>query len=368
MKKNKPSQIKQKYLNELGVNLQYYYPVRTDCFLCPVCLNFTSLKFKNKISIAHIVPKYAKGNLKTLLCQKCNSDFGRKQDKWFGEFLRLLKEEKHYLQTAIKPSYFHIDGVKINGTFDFTSDNRVKVLIKSARNSSEINSIVRNDFRQNAPKSIKFSIPILQQERNFRVGFLTAAYLMFFATFGYSWVLQSYLAPIRNQILSPEDDIVKDIYFAKFTDVDNEAWIGVIDFMGKYALSAGFMGYGVVIPPVTDVNIYSYILQRTKGTKNTNIPSVAYYPMVFTNRHLYDAPVNLMFDKKLMFASDAYVNNLLQAITIHFSPEINEAQFLYPTPDAAYEKMRNEPDAQEIKVKMRGKINTKENLYDYPKQ
>ena len=271
--RNKSHTHKHQYLADLAQNLSFFYPEKQDMLLCPVCMKFIPLNQKKNISVAHIIPKHAKGNLKTFLCKKCNSDFGRAQDKWFGEFLRLRRNKQNILHSQPKQPFFHIDNIKLNGTWKVNDTNRLELLIHGPRNSPEINDYIKNHFKVNNPSKLKLQIPILGKETLIKVGFLTAAYLLFFATFGYSWALQSHLNAIREQILFPDKKIISDIIFTKSHVVEDESWIGVVNILGKYVLAAGFMGYMVLIPAINDTNFYSYFQEVAVNAKQNKVSS-----------------------------------------------------------------------------------------------
>lgn len=97
---------KKKILEMLSENLQVFYPSLKNHFMCPTCLRKIPLNEKHNISEAHIIPNSAGGKLKTYLCRDCNSMFGTKQDKWFGELIRIADDENaSFLSTAIKDGY-----------------------------------------------------------------------------------------------------------------------------------------------------------------------------------------------------------------------------------------------------------------------
>jgi len=214
-KKNKSKNTKMKYLKGLSKNLELFYPEFNNSFMCPICLKIISLSNKNRISEAHIIPKAAGGNVKTYLCTSCNNNFGSQQDKWFGEHVRLNEKKKHMLQTNIKKGYFLFNDIKINGEWKYAQNNKLELLIYGNRNSPEMNDHILSKFQKEIPKSLSMPIPILGKDRLIKVGYLTAAYLLCFATFGYSWILQSYLDEIRNQIQTPEEKIISEIFWSK---------------------------------------------------------------------------------------------------------------------------------------------------------
>ncbi len=107
---------KREILGMLSDNLAHFHPDIKNHFMCPTCLKKIPIAEVDSISEAHIIPKAAGGTFKTLLCRKCNSVFGSKQDKWFGELVRLSQSEKSsIMETRIKERYFEINGLKING-------------------------------------------------------------------------------------------------------------------------------------------------------------------------------------------------------------------------------------------------------------
>lgn len=366
-RKAKPSKIKEEYLKLLEGNVLHFYPSKKGHFLCPVCLKFFSFDNKSKISIAHIIPKYAKGDLKTLLCKKCNSDLGRKQDKWFGEFIRLQKEKKSPLGTTIKPNYFHIDDLKFNGSFEQKSDGSLAIIINNKVNSPKTNSLVKNYFKKGLRNKhrLQLKLPILGEQRNVKVGYLTAAYLLFFATFGYSWVLQSHLSKLREQILNPDKDILTDSFFLKCDGIQDDYWLGVISVNGKYVLAAGFYGFAVILPSVTETNIYDQFQSMSNGLDSKHTIKAGFYPMIFINKHFYDAPVCLVYENKLLFSPDAYIERHIEAVTIYFSNKYQKAKFLFPTPDHEFEALKKQSDSEVVEINARGNVSTDMHLHEF---
>jgi len=140
-------------------------------YLCArFVLKKVELKNKNEISEAHIIPKAAGGNIKTFLCRKCNSILGSKQDKWFGELIRLIEAKENIIQTKFKEKAFFLCDKKVRGRFEYKSENGMKVMINKDRNPPEINDFVMNKFLKEKNKTFSFSIPILKEQRLINVG------------------------------------------------------------------------------------------------------------------------------------------------------------------------------------------------------
>ncbi len=327
--------------------------------MCPVCFKKIDIRKSNEISDAHIIPKAAGGNRKTFLCKKCNSDFGSKQDKWFGEFIRLIESKKNIVQTQIKADSFFLCNKNVRGRFEYSPESGMEVLIHKDRNPPEINDYVLHQFQKERNKTFGFSLPILAKERMISVGYLTAAYLFWFDTFGYSWVLQSYLDQIREQILSPDKMIINNLYVLKNETIEDKCWIGVIQFAGHLALAAGFSGYMIIIPPIHCQDLYMKIDELITTSIDRTVNLAGFYPIYFKNRHFYDVPVCLMFDNKIMFAPDAMAAGKLETMTIYFSTSDPVAKFSYPINNKQFQKLSKNPESEKKRIKLRGKIATK---------
>ena len=76
------------------------------------------------------------------------------------------------------------------------------------RNPPDVNKLMRRKLGSHvSTMQLKVPFPIMKESHQIDVGFLTAGYLMFFAMFGYSWVLQAHLDPVRKQILHPREEV-----------------------------------------------------------------------------------------------------------------------------------------------------------------
>ena len=186
----------------LSENLEMFLPEHKNSFMCPTCMRVVPVTNLSEISEAHIIPKSAGGKLKTFVCKMCNSKFGANQDKWFGEMIRIVNDKNaSILSTGIRDGYFLIDGLKVNGHWEEGQDGNLSFYIHINRNSPDINEMVDKKFGKNPPKiQLSVPLPILRNQQLIKVGYLTAAYLMWFGLLGYSWALQSHLGSIRNQI------------------------------------------------------------------------------------------------------------------------------------------------------------------------
>lgn len=171
-----------------------------DFVICPTCM--TQLHIDDDLEVltaGHIVPESAGGMDWTLLCKTCNSDFGKMQDKWFGEYLCVMKNpEGTFLHAKSKSKYITVNGVKISGKIGISEiDGAVEVFLPINRNPpGKVDSIPHGETLE-----IQFAPEVVKHVNEIQVGYITTAYLTWFKELGYNWVLQSSQASVRKQIV-----------------------------------------------------------------------------------------------------------------------------------------------------------------------
>ena len=186
--------------NFLSHHLSTFGDGFTGLVVCPTCM--TQLHSEDDfeaLSAGHIVPESAGGKDWTLLCKTCNSDFGKRQDKWFGEYLCILKNpEGTFLHSKSKSKYITVNGVKVSGKFGISeTDGAVEVFLPINRNPpGKVDSVPRGDTLE-----VQFTPELVKHVNEVQVGYITTAYLMWFKEIGYNWVLQSSQALVRKQII-----------------------------------------------------------------------------------------------------------------------------------------------------------------------
>ncbi len=336
---------KAEILEMLSSNLMAFFPNLREHFMCPTCLTVIPLEKKEKITEAHIIPRAAGGTLKTYLCNKCNSLFGRKQDKWFGERLKLARKKvSSILATDIKEGRFWIDDIKVNGAWKIGQNNELAFFIHKERNSPEVNKLIKDKFGSHPPEiNMRMSIPIIKHRKQVEIGFLTAGYLMWFGALGYSWVLQDHLNPIREQISNPEKNILKTRIIAYFNELCwKEPWFGLVTIADEIMLTMGLEDCMIFFPPADRPEVYSKL-----GNDFTGYIGKDFRPLEFWKKPYYGPPVSVMFDNRVLVAPNASFDTSSQII-IHFSSFSDKAKILGSVSKEKFEKLEKTPGAVKI--------------------
>lgn len=230
-KPTKSSRLKlAKYLNE---HLRSFGKGYENVVICPTCLSELNLtQDQRSFSAGHILPEAAGGKEWTFLCSKCNSRFGEKQDKWFGEYLDILyNPQGTLLHAKTKSKYISVNGENVRADIDISnSEKGIVVFLPIDRNPP---GKVQNIELGSQPEfSIK--IPLVEHEDEVEIGYVTAAYLYWFQEIGYNWIFQSSLDVVRKQIMECD----RQLDGAKVIDLDTDKsefqGVGVVNENGVF--------------------------------------------------------------------------------------------------------------------------------------
>lgn len=202
-----PRDLKSESLLEISQELtRFKYELR-GLFRCPTCLCDYPIASK-EITEEHIIPASNGGKLTTFLCKSCNSSFGHKQTRWLSDWIELNEGNGlFHVNPKKQRTQLKADGQSLNGSLAIADDGALEFTIDPRRSNP-----VDFQAHRNGPKPAKVAIttklPVFSNEKSLKVGFLTAAYGLWFKNFGYSFVLQSSLDIVRQQILNPDQDLM----------------------------------------------------------------------------------------------------------------------------------------------------------------
>ncbi len=321
----------------LAQSLLEFSPDRSGEFLCPTCLECIALGDVDRISVAHIVPRAANGRLTSLLCKRCNSDFGRWQDKWFGEHARLVRENRSLFQTDHQRGSFEINGIRFGGRYEDTPSGGIKLIIYDHMTSPASLEALRT-IRSQPKISVSIPIPLLANEELIPVGFLTAAYLLWFRQLGYSWVCQPHLDAVREQIRNPTRDVLPKNFSARVKGHPGGApWLAMGYVAGQLALLTGLVDRVVFFPPFDRPDFYSKVPRDLGGVLtvcNLTRPHAD---------HSSQPPAAVFFGDRILVAPGAFFRYPHPAL--FFSPDGGASQTMCPILPETYERARRLPNA-----------------------
>ncbi|MFV1564821.1 MULTISPECIES: HNH endonuclease [Phaeobacter] len=244
-----------RFLYEISQELGRFDANLLGQFRCPTCLrdlpieNFRSADDDNAINEEHIIPDAVGGKQTTFLCKTCNSTFGRKQTRWLVEWISLNEGDAPFpLDPKKQKARITANGRKVNGSMRLGDDGALEFTADRKRSNP-----VDFDAHWSEPKppeiNIEYRMQVLSNEQSLRVGYLTAAYGLWFKNFGYSFVLQSNLNKVREQILHPEENILDWDYLMEVParEIEDPS-IGLMRLGGDYFPIAVIYDHIVLLP------------------------------------------------------------------------------------------------------------------------
>lgn len=320
-------------LDRISTNAAKFDAGNTGYFVCPTCLSKISVKSTSEITKAHILPRYSGGTLKTYLCRRCNSAFGQDQDYWLGEYLYLTDGPKGFWATRKQKPTFRVNGVEVRGKFQEGSDGALEFFIWQNLNSP--NTLEALKAAETPGKvELELTLPVLRETQSIKVGFLTAAYLLWFKELGYSWIFQQHLTTVRSQILNPRSRVLPPNFVLDAGErYFKSPWIGFLELANDYLPCAGIADRFVLFPSFSTPTIYEKL-----DRLNATTLSVQYDPVRFCDYHQFPDPVGLVYRDQAVVFPDLFLRVPKSSQVLCYMGDGRPPRILHHVDDATYEK------------------------------
>lgn len=286
-------------------------------FMCPVCADIYDCNDETNITDGHIIPDAVGGKGLTLLCKSCNSRFGGNQDKWFGEYLDILLNKKTFLSAKTRSKYLTINGTKVRGDVKELDDGGIDIFLHIDRNPPGLVESI------SLGKSVDLTveIPLAKNQKQIEVGYLTAAYLMWFKQLGYSWVFQSHLNSVRSQIQSPLKPIIEGSFLIDISAQKiAKPSIGVLDLDERSYPCSAIYDKLVIFPTMSDQNIFASIRERIKRAAVAR-----FYSLNISSAHNHVGPMGVVYKTSNLVFPDQFVSGKIKPSKVLFFPDPNQS-------------------------------------------
>lgn len=203
-----------------SANLGLYRKKLSGHFMCPLCLRtFTRDHIHSDLSKAHIIPKFIGGKRWTLACKACNNKVGSEIESCESErakFNRALSCEGDETtpvrvmvpngQSAVAGSVqAEMRAQQING------EQSLQLFLQPERSNPaamEVLTSLHDGTSSAGNREIEVHFRETRSIKRANLTYVHAAYLFMFHQFGYEWALDLCSARIRQQIMSPDEEII----------------------------------------------------------------------------------------------------------------------------------------------------------------
>jgi len=190
-------------------------PSDEDWYACPLCLNVV---FKIEVldepdpalTVEHAPPKWSGGTELALTCKRCNNEAGRLFDAEAQKLQRMRGFVAGQTGEPVRAA-FTVDGVTIYGDWHMTGTGDAAGMymagVPKANNQADLDRMVEALDRHVGTGATGLSFQITPRTPLFpdraRVSWIRAAYIVAFARFGWRYILQPALQPMREHFLDP---------------------------------------------------------------------------------------------------------------------------------------------------------------------
>lgn len=242
---------------------------KKNIYLCPICLEpHEKLNQDNPLTLEDAPPKSLGGKTIILTCKRCNNTCGYEIDSHLTHRLRDLDKLK-LLPNSSSEIKIELDGHTIRGKINIDENNKQTFTFGVKNN----NPNVLHEVMANAVgKPLEpYLIPRKVDEENLQFALLKTAYLMAFARFGYSLILDSSYDIVREQILNPNKRIYpNNFWMTNFPFEICDSYIvcneGVESIISIFDLDTGISQtrFAVILPaPKTNIHVALEILNQS---------------------------------------------------------------------------------------------------------
>ncbi len=192
--------------------------VNKKIYACPMCLSAfdesgLDQTLEHKLTLEDVPPKKLGGKPVILTCNKCNNQSGTGLDAHLLNQTRAVNVLTGKLGGSKEAVIQINEGSIVTGKIENLPNNVLGIRLYNKSNPNaqkDFDNLVKN-WNQG---KIKFNITG-GNPRRFEVAKLRIAYLLAFAKFGFGFVLNRTMEPIRQQVLNPTENILDHLGIAK---------------------------------------------------------------------------------------------------------------------------------------------------------
>lgn len=268
-----------------GVQAHQKYSGSNDgCYYCPICANpFTRADLENgKLTLEHIPPKSQGGKGIALTCSSCNHKSGYTIDAEVANREEVLKAsalitQKGKYDSDVKLTFGKENSKPLNFRL-VVEDDKVRFYPKQKHNPPNAEDLITHFFEEHNKhpyentSSIKFSTRRRYKSKFANIGYLKSAFLVCFATFGYTYAFDTNLEKVRKQIVNPSESILESYIIRSGVDAfENDSLILLEKPIN--AIAVLFHDTSVLLPLpsfVSHVNLYNFLVSTYPNTSKIN--------------------------------------------------------------------------------------------------
>jgi hypothetical protein len=199
-----------RFFEAYASNLSAFVPSLQNIFACPLCLRgFTQDALESEgLTEEHVISRELGGRLITLTCKECNSRDGAELDVHLVNEFRALDKISGLSAQPFK-GRVKVGDAKQDVEIYVSGGKSPRLRLvgdKKRTNPASLREI--EQLLESEPRGVKFQLNFGYDRHRANVAKLRAAYLLMFKYFGYEYILHKNVEGVRQQILTPGQDLI----------------------------------------------------------------------------------------------------------------------------------------------------------------
>lgn len=189
-------------------------PDSEDYYACPCCLTCypRHAVATGELTEEHVPPRRLGGRGMLLTCATCNNRSGTDFDRHAAtqsdadDFVHRRSAGRKLPVTA------YLDGIPLRGTVEQTDDG-IRIRGVPKQNDPEAlaaygEALTANAASGNPQPNLSFTMRTYFDESRAKISWIRSGYLAAFAAIGYGYTIRDVLAPVRQQLQHPGDEML----------------------------------------------------------------------------------------------------------------------------------------------------------------
>lgn len=180
-----------------------------DKYICPICLQTFSKEQLDKLSLEDAPQASLGGHRIAITCKYCNNNCGSEIDYQLINYITKL-DQRDFIERSDRDVKIFKKEEVVNAILKVNSNKELTLRIPRKINKPQLfESIIglkEGEIIDIQNKQLRVDI------RNVSAAILKNAYIILFAKFGYTFLLDTHYDRIREQILNPEKHILPDLW------------------------------------------------------------------------------------------------------------------------------------------------------------
>lgn len=248
------------------------FPEIDDPYICPLCEQpFPRTAIADRtLTFEDAPPKSYGGKPVALSCKSCNNSLGSSLD---APLSTLDSNE-------MSPCRLGINGVEVAAYQEIRSDGRFFAIPENQNNPRDHEQFFKalDHAAAQPPGQLTYKADTVKR-RHADLAWLKAAYMVAFATWGYSYAFSPALRVVREQLRHPDEKIISQFKLENRTSPRTTRFIIYVRAPRELEGVAVGMGHHIVLLPsdARDMTIYDRLANAVKASPNISLAGDTYY-------------------------------------------------------------------------------------------